>query len=102
LGRLTQACRFIAELANLPLRNDQPYVGQSAFAHKGGIHVSAVLKDSSTYEHVSPAVVGNHQRVLISDMSGRSNVVYKLEQHGLAGRLTDDARRQLLDRIKQM
>jgi 2-isopropylmalate synthase len=77
-------------------------VGQSAFAHKGGIHVSAVLKDSATYEHVSPATVGNHQRVLISDMSGRSNVIYKLEQHGLAGRLTEDARRQLLDRIKQM
>src|SRR3954454_3523492 len=84
LASLTSTARFIAELANLPLRNDQPYVGQSAFAHKGGIHVSAVLKDSSTYEHISPAVVGNHQRVLISDMSGRSNVVYKLEQHGLS------------------
>jgi 2-isopropylmalate synthase len=102
LGSITSVCRFIAELANLPLRNDQPYVGQSAFAHKGGIHVSAVLKDSATYEHISPALVGNHQRVLISDMSGRSNVVYKLEQHGLAGKLTDEAKRHLLERIKQM
>ena len=54
LAGLTAACRFIAEIANLPLHNDQPFVGKSAFAHKGGVHVSAVLKDSATYEHVSP------------------------------------------------
>jgi 2-isopropylmalate synthase len=102
LTGLTTVARFIAELANLPMRRDQPYVGQSAFAHKGGIHVSAVLKDSATYEHVSPATVGNHQRVLVSDLSGRGNVLYKLEQHGLAGRLSEDARRELLERIKQL
>src|SRR5205809_3120496 len=102
LTGLTAVARFIAELANLPMRRDQPYVGQSAFAHKGGIHVSAVMKDSATYEHVSPALVGNQQRVLVSDLSGRSNVLYKLEQHGLANRLTDDARRELLERIKQL
>jgi 2-isopropylmalate synthase len=102
LASLTTVARFIAELANLPMRRDQPYVGQSAFAHKGGIHVSAVLKDSATYEHVSPAAVGNHQRVLVSDLSGRGNVLYKLQQHGLAGRLTEEARRELLERIKQM
>src|SRR5947208_7129595 len=99
---LTSVTRFIAELANLPMRRDQPYVGQSAFAHKGGVHVSAVMKDSATYEHVSPATVGNHQRVLVSDLPGRSNVLYKLEQHGLSGRLTDEARRELLERIKQL
>ena len=102
LTGLTTVTRFIAELANLPMRRDQPYVGQSAFAHKGGIHVSAVLKDSATYEHVAPAAVGNQQRVLVSDLSGRGNVLYKLEQHGLANRLTEDARRELLERIKQM
>src|SRR5579862_8842780 len=102
LTGLTTVARFIAELANLPMRRDQPYVGRSAFAHKGGIHVSAVLKDSATYEHVSPPAVGNHQRVLVSDLSGRGNVLYKLEQHGLANRLTDDARKELLERIKQM
>jgi 2-isopropylmalate synthase len=102
LAGLTAVARFIAELANLPLRRDQPYVGQSAFAHKGGVHVSAVMKDSATYEHVSPATVGNHQRVLVSDLSGRSNVLYKLDQHGLSGRLTEEARRELLERIKQM
>jgi len=89
-------------MANLPMRNDQPYVGHSAFAHKGGVHVSAVLKDSSTYEHVKPETVGNRQRVLLSDLSGRGNVLYKLKQHGLADRLDSEGRRQLLERIKQM
>jgi 2-isopropylmalate synthase len=102
LAGLSAACRFIAELANLPLRNDQPFVGRSAFAHKGGVHVSAVLKDSATYEHIQPAAVGNRQRVLVSDLSGRGNILYKLKQHGLAERLGEDARRELLERIKQM
>lgn len=102
LQGLTDLARFVAELANLPLRRDQPFVGPSAFAHKGGIHVSAVLKDSATYEHIRPELVGNRQRVLLSDLSGRSNVTYKLKQHGLADRLDDEARRELLERIKQM
>jgi 2-isopropylmalate synthase len=102
LASLTSVCRFISELANLPLRNDQPYVGKSAFAHKGGVHVAAVLKDSATYEHIKPELVGNRQRVLVSDLSGRGNIMYKLKQHGLADRLDEDARRVLLERIKQM
>src|SRR5437764_9408608 len=102
LTSLASVCRFIAELANLPLRNDQAFVGKSAFAHKGGVHVAAVLKDSATYEHIKPELVGNRQRVLVSDLSGRGNIIYKLKQHGLAGRLDDDARRELLERIKQM
>ncbi len=102
LGSLAHVTRFIAEMANLPLRRDQPFVGMSAFAHKGGIHVSAVLKDSRTYEHVSPEAVGNRQRVLVSDLSGRGNVLYKMKQQGIGDLLTDDARRELLDRIKDM
>ncbi|HYL37056.1 MAG TPA: citramalate synthase, partial [Bryobacteraceae bacterium] len=102
LQNLTTVSRYIAELANLPMRNDQPYVGHSAFAHKGGVHVSAVLKDSATYEHVKPEMVGNRQRVLLSDLSGRGNVLYKLKQHGLEARLDSEARRQLLERIKHM
>jgi 2-isopropylmalate synthase len=102
LAGLTAAARFIAELANLPMRGGQPYVGHSAFAHKGGVHVSAVIKESSTYEHVDPRLVGNRQRVLLSDLSGKGNILYKLKQHGLQDRLDDAARRELLDRIKQM
>jgi len=102
LRQLTSVAHFIAELANLPVRSDQPYIGKSAFAHKGGIHVSAVLKDSSTYEHVSPSLIGNQQRVLLSDMSGRGNVSYKLKEQGLEAQLDEPQRRQLLDRIKQL
>ena len=102
LQSLTSVCHYVAELANLPLRKDQPYVGKSAFAHKGGVHVSAVMKDSSTYEHVAPEVVGNRQRVLVSDLSGRSNVIYQLRQQGFADRLTDLQRRELLERVKEM
>ncbi len=100
LQELSTVARYIAELANLPLRGDQPYVGKSAFAHKGGIHVSAVMKDSATYEHIAPELVGNHQRVLVSDLSGQSNMVYRLRQHGLANSLNEEERRELLKRVK--
>ncbi len=102
LKKLTSLARFVAELANLPLRNEQAFVGGSAFAHKGGIHVSAVMKDSATYEHIKPETVGNRQRVLLSDLSGRGNVTYKLDQLGLHEHLADTARRELLQRIKMM
>lgn len=102
LRQLTSVGHFIADLANRPVRGDQPYIGRSAFAHKGGIHVSAVLKDSSTYEHVAPGLIGNQQRVLISDMSGRGNIAYKLKQQGLEAQLSDSQRRQLLDRVKEL
>ncbi len=101
LQLLTPTARFIAELANLQIPHGQAYVGSAAFAHKGGIHVSAVLKDSRTYEHVSPELVGNRQRVLVSEMSGRSNIDYLLKDYPeLAGRLDPDARRRLVDRVK--
>jgi 2-isopropylmalate synthase len=102
LQLLTSVARFIAELANLQIPRGQAFVGQSAFAHKGGIHVSAVLKDSTTYEHISPELVGNRQRVLVSDLSGRSNVDYMLRGYDfLAERLSSDTRRALVDRVKQ-
>jgi 2-isopropylmalate synthase len=101
LPQLAQVARMIAELANLPLANGQPYVGPSAFAHKGGVHVAAVMKDAATYEHIDPARVGNRQRVLLSDLSGRSNVTYKLSEHGLES-LSSEARRELLERIKHL
>lgn len=102
LRNLTNVARFVAEVANLPLRREQAFVGGSAFAHKGGIHVSAVLKDSASYEHISPEMVGNQQRVLLSDLSGRGNVSYKLKQHGLGEHLGDTARREVLQRMKLM
>jgi len=102
LTNLSRACAFIAEVANLPLPSNQPFVGRSAFAHKGGIHVSAVLKDPVTYEHIPPEAVGNLRRVLVSDLAGRANIVYRLKQQGLGDRLDDRARGVLLERIKQL
>jgi 2-isopropylmalate synthase len=102
LEHLTGVANFVSDVANLSLPNDRAFVGRSAFAHKGGIHVSAVNKESSTYEHVDPDLVGNRRRVLISDLSGRSNISYKLREKGLDKLLDDAARRQLLDRIKQL
>ncbi len=99
LASLTAAARFIADRANLPLRGDQPYVGHSAFAHKGGVHVSAVLKESACYEHVPPSAVGNRQRIVLSDLSGKGNVKHRLDELGLD--LTPEQSRELLDRIKQ-
>ena len=102
LQGLTLVARYIAELANLQIPRGQAYVGQSAFAHKGGIHVSAVLKDSTTYEHITPELVGNRQRVLVSDLSGRSNVDYMLRGYDfLAERLSAESRRALVDRVKE-
>ena len=83
LKRLRDTSAFVSELANLPHGKHQPYVGESAFAHKGGLHVSAVMRDSGTYEHVSPETVGNHRRVLVSDLSGRANVIYKAREYGV-------------------
>jgi 2-isopropylmalate synthase len=81
--RLYETSRFVDELANLPHDRYQPYVGESAFAHKGGIHVSAVQRNPLTYEHIEPEKVGNIRRVLISDQAGRSNILHKAERYGL-------------------
>jgi 2-isopropylmalate synthase len=77
LTKLTELSRFVYETANLNLVSGQPYVGSSAFAHKGGMHVHAVQKDASTYEHVSPELVGNTRKILISELSGASNIAAK-------------------------
>lgn len=77
LEKLTETSRYVYEIANMNPVNGQPFVGQSAFAHKGGMHVHAVQKDSSTYEHVSPESVGNSRKVLVSELSGASNIAAK-------------------------
>lgn len=75
LPKLTEVSRFIYETANLNLRTNQPFVGRSAFAHKGGMHVHAVERNNATYEHISPEAVGNERRILISEVAGQSNVM---------------------------
>jgi 2-isopropylmalate synthase len=89
LARLTELSHFVAEVANQVPNAHQPFVGASAFAHKAGLHVNAVLKTAASFEHVDPARVGNRQRILVSEMGGRDNVRSKLRQFGLEAE--DDA-----------
>ncbi len=102
LRSLSEIAHIVSELANLRLFPHQPYVGRSAFAHKGGMHVNALLKCAESYQHVDPARVGNRQRVVVSELSGKSNVAFKAQEFGLA--LPDDAdqTRQVLQRIKEL
>ncbi|HEX9859927.1 MAG TPA: citramalate synthase [Nitrospirota bacterium] len=102
LVKLREASRFITEIANLRHFKHLPYVGDSAFAHKAGIHVSAVMKASETYEHIRPETVGNFQRILVSDLSGRGNVIQKAAEYGID--LTGDSPRvnHILRTLKDM
>ena len=83
LEKVRKLSRFVSETANMIPLNSRPFVGKSAFAHKGGIHVSAIMKVPKAYEHIDPELVGNMRRVLISDLSGRSNVEYKAKELGI-------------------
>ena len=100
LATLTQLSKLVSELANLSPRKHLPFVGQSAFAHKGGVHVSAVMKNPATYEHIDPEWVGNRRRVLVSDLSGRSNVAYKAKELGVSLDEKSDATRRIVEEIK--
>ncbi len=88
LRLLTKITRTVSEIANIVPNDRQPYVGNSAFAHKGGIHVSAVARSAATYEHIDPTIVGNQRRILISELSGKSNIVMK--NKALAENFTND------------
>jgi len=102
LRELRDVSRFVSELANRKPWTSQPYVGDSAFAHKGGMHVSAVLKHPETYEHIDPQAVGNHRRVLVSELSGKSNIVWKAREYGIdLDQATPDSRR-ILDELKSL
>jgi len=99
---LTGLSRYVSEVANIPPMNQRPFVGKSAFAHKGGIHVNAITKTPVAYEHIDPATVGNRRRVLVSDLSGKSNISYKAQELGisLGGNGYDSER--IVSEIKRM
>ena len=102
LRRLREVSRFVSELANLSTSKHQPYVGDSAFAHKGGVHVSAVLKAPKTYEHIEPELVGNARRVLVSDLSGESNLLAKARDFGIELKKGTPLTRKILKTLKEM
>lgn len=101
IDRLYSVSRYVDELANLQPDRFQPYVGESAFAHKGGIHVSAVQRNSQTYEHIEPGNVGNRRRVLISDQSGRSNILHKARKWGLTLETDDPVLSLIIQELKE-
>ena len=83
LGRLTELSRYVYEIANMNFRNGQPFVGASAFAHKGGMHAHGVARISASYEHIDPTLVGNERRILISELSGQSNILMKTAKYAI-------------------
>jgi 2-isopropylmalate synthase len=99
LRKLRDVSRFVTEIANLRHFKRQPYTGDSAFAHKAGMHVSAIRKSPETYEHIRPDLVGNSQRILISDLAGRANILRKAEEFGI---ILDSDSAQLHDIITQL
>ena len=102
IDQLYTTARLVNELANLPHNRYQPYVGDSAFAHKGGIHVSAVQRNPMTYEHIEPEKVGNLRRVLISDQAGRANVLLKAKKYGLVIDPEDPLMASIIAELKEL
>ena len=100
LTDLTRMANFIGEVANILPDQNLPYIGRSAFAHKGGMHVSAVLKDPRTYEHIDPGLVGNGRRVLVSELSGTSSILAKAKELGIEQE--KDKGKSILEKLKDM
>ncbi len=102
LKKLREVSRFVYELANIPPNKHQPYVGDSAFAHKGGVHVSAIRKRPLTYEHIRPELVGNRQRVLVSDQSGQSTILAKAAEYEIDLQRKDQVTQKIVHDLKEL
>jgi 2-isopropylmalate synthase len=102
LAQLTETSRFVSEVVNLAPDDHAPFVGLSAFAHKGGIHVSAVERNPLTYEHMPPEQVGNRRRIVVSEQAGLSNILAKAKSFGIELDKQDPACRQILQRLKSL
>lgn len=101
LKYITEVSRFVSEIANMRPNNYQPFVGKSAFTHKGGIHASAILRHPATYEHVSPELVGNRRRILVSEQAGRSNIMFRAREIGVELDSKDPRVGLLVQKIKE-
>jgi len=102
LHKLVEVSRFVCEIANMVPQTNQPYVGSSAFAHKGGIHVDAVRKNPRSYEHIAPEAVGNVRRILVSELSGTGTILYKLQEMGFDLSKRDPETIKILQLVKEM
>ncbi|MFH1847340.1 MAG: citramalate synthase [Candidatus Omnitrophota bacterium] len=99
---LTEASHYISEIANVKQQDSQPYVGKSAFAHKAGVHVNAILKNSKSYEHMDPSKVGNKRRMLISELSGKSSIIDKAGEMGLKMEKTSPEAKKILSYVQDL
>ncbi|KIL38564.1 transferase [Gordoniibacillus kamchatkensis] len=102
LAALTPVARYVSEIANMHMPVGQPFVGNAAFAHKGGIHVSAILRHPKTYEHIAPELVGNKQRVLVSELAGQSNLIVKAEELKLDFDKNNPKVKSVIERVKEL
>ena len=102
LTRLTEVSRYVAEIANLSHDPHQPYVGASAFTHKGGMHADAIAKCEESYQHIDPALVGNRRRIVVSELSGKANVLAKAREFGIDLEGDPQRARAILTRIKEL
>ena len=101
MGNLKEVSSFVDEIINRAHWNHQPFVGKSAFAHKGGVHVNAIQKNRATYEHIDPSLVGNQTRILVSDLSGKSNILFKAKEFGLDIDDKNPKVKSILDKLKE-
>ena len=101
LSSLTDCSRLLDEILNRKPNKSLPYVGASAFSHKGGLHVSAVKKDPKTYEHINPKLIGNHRNIIVSNQAGRSNILSRLEAYGVKIDSKDKKIQKILDEVKE-
>ncbi|MBM3245273.1 MAG: citramalate synthase, partial [Candidatus Omnitrophica bacterium] len=102
LKELTHVSHFVSEISNMRTRSDQPYVGDSSFAHKGGMHINAVMKNPKTYEHVDPASVGNHRRILVSELGGKTGIMLRAKTMELNLSKEDPKTKRILKLLQEL
>src|SRR3989338_1224444 len=102
LKDLTEVSHYVSEISNMKQNDNQPFVGRSAFAHKGGVHINAVMKDPKTYEHVSPETVGNHRRILVSELSGKTSIILKAKEMELDLSKDDSKTKKILRLVQNL
>ncbi|MFA5430948.1 MAG: citramalate synthase [Candidatus Omnitrophota bacterium] len=102
LKGLTRLSHFVSEISNMTIRNDQPYSGTSAFAHKGGVHINAVMKNCATYEHIDPSLVGNRRRMLLSELGGKTGILLRARDLEMDLTKNDPKTRKLLKLVQEL
>jgi len=102
LKELTRLSHFVSEISNMAQRNDQPYVGSSAFGHKGGVHINAVMKNPKTYEHIDPETVGNRRRILVSELGGKTGILLRAKGLDLDLNKEDPKTKRILQLLQDL